>query len=331
VRNIRDLHDIAGKRVLVRVDWNVPIENGQVVDDFRIKKSLATIEFLQKGGAKVILCTHLEPEDSGVEALQKFVPQGAELLLNLRNDPREKGNDESFAKELASKADIFVNEAFSASHRAHASIVSVPKFMPSFAGFQFEEEVKNLSKAFEPKHPFFFVLGGAKFETKLPLLKKFIESADKVFVGGALANDFFKSRGMDVGSSLVSNQDFGLRDFLSTGKIMIPRDTTLSGDRIVDAGPETMEDLIDKVSEAKMILWNGPLGEYEKGHKRYTLELARMISESNAETIVGGADTLAAIKELGLFDKFSFVSTGGGAMLDFLANGTLPGIEALGN
>ena len=329
MRNIRELHDIAGKRALVRVDWNVPIENGQVVDDFRIRKSLPTIELLQKAGAEVTLCTHLEPEDSSVEPLVKFVPTGVKLLPNLRSDSREKGNDDSFAKELASGADIYVNEAFSASHREHASIVLVPKLIPSFAGLQFAEEVENLSKAFKPKHPFFFVLGGAKFETKLPLLKKFIEVADKVFIGGALANDFFKSRGMDVGSSLVSSKDLGQRDLLSTGKIMIPRDTTLSGDRIVDAGPETMEDLIDKVSEAKMILWNGPLGEYEKGHKRYTLELARMIAESKAESIVGGADTLAAIKELGLFDKFSFVSTGGGAMLDFLANGTLPGIEAL--
>lgn len=328
-KSIREAGDLRGKRVLVRVDWNVPIEEGRVTDEYRIEKSLPTIELLKQAGAKVILCTHLEPEDASTEIFRKYVPSGVELLPNLRNDPREKGNDDDFAAELASKGDIFVNEAFSASHREHASIVKLPKLLPSYAGLQFEEEVKNLSKVFKPRHPFFFILGGAKFETKLPLLDKFVEKADTIFIGGALANDFFKSRGMDVGSSLVSNKDLGLRNYLNTGKIMIPRDTTLKGDRIVDAGPETMEDLIDKVSEAKMILWNGPLGEYEKGHKRYTLELARMLAESKAETIVGGADTLAAIKELGLLGKFGFVSTGGGAMLDFLAKGTLPGLEAL--
>jgi phosphoglycerate kinase len=329
LKSIRDAEDLAGKRVLVRVDWNDPIENGEVRDDFRIRKSLPTIELLQKVGAKVTLATHLEPDDASVEPLKKFLPQGIELLPNLRLDPREKANDPGFAQELASKADVYVNEAFSVSHRNHASIVGLPKLLPSYAGLQFIEEVENLSKLFEPKHPFLFILGGAKFETKLPLLEKFIDKADSIFIGGALANDFFKARGMDVGSSLVSDKDYGVRDLLNTGKITIPSDTTLAGDRIVDAGPETLEHLIHKVSEAREILWNGPLGEYEKGHKQYTLELAKMLSESKAETIVGGADTLAAIKELNLYSRFSFVSTGGGAMIEFLANGTLPGIEAL--
>jgi phosphoglycerate kinase len=329
MKSIREAGDLSGKRVLVRVDWNVPIENGEVRDDYRIRRSLPTLEFLKKVGAEVIIATHLEPEGSGVAPLRKFVPEGVKLLENLRHNPGEKSNDENFAKELASKADIFVNDAFSASHRKHASIVGVPRFLPSFAGIQFLEEVENLSKIFAPKHPFLFILGGAKFETKLPVLKKFVEKADTIFIGGALANDFFKARGMNVGSSLISNQDFGLRELLNTGKIMIPRDTTHNGDRIVDAGPETLEDLIDKVSEARTILWNGPLGEYEKGFRHCTLELAKMITESSARSIVGGVDTLTAIRQLGIYDKFSFVSTGGGAMLDFLAYETLPGIEAL--
>lgn len=329
IRNISEAGSLSGKRVLVRVDWNVPIENGVVVDDFRIRRSLPTIEFLQNAGAKVIMATHLEPEEASLEPLQRFVPNGAELLPNLRSNPGEKANDVSFAKELASLADIFVNEAFSASHREHASIVGVPKLLPSFAGIEFVKEVESLSKAFEPEHPFVLILGGAKFETKLPLLKRFLDSADTALVGGALANDFWKSAGIDVGDSLVSNVDLGLKNLLGSGKIILPADTTLEGDRIVDAGSKTIEAWKEKIDSAKFILWNGPLGEYEKGYKKYTLELAKAVATSGAKTIVGGADTLAAIMELDIFDRFGFVSTGGGAMLDFLSTGTLPGIKAL--
>jgi phosphoglycerate kinase len=328
-KTILEAGDLKGKRVLVRVDWNVPLENGEVRDDFRIKKSLPTLEFLKNAGASVIIATHLEPGTVAIDPLRKYVPEGMELLENLRKNPGEKSDDPVFAAQLAQKADIYVNEAFSASHRMHASIVGVPKLLPSFVGFAFAEEVKQLSKAFAPSHPFLFVLGGAKFDTKLPLLQKFIKTADAIFVGGALAHNFFKEQGKDIKNSLVSEGSFDLRPLLETGKIILPADPVWSGDRITDAGPETLDILKQKISESVFILWNGPLGLYEDGFKEGTLTLANVLAQSRKETIVGGADTLAAIKELNVFENFTFVSTAGGAMLDFLANETLPGIEAL--
>lgn len=329
LKSITETGDWENKKVLVRVDWNVPIEDGKVVDEFRIKKSFPTLEYLKGAGAKVIIATHLEPKGTSVEFLKIYVPEGMELLDNLRDDPGEEGNSETFAKRLASKADIYVNEAFSVSHREHASIVGVPKLLPSFIGLQFALEIKELSKAFYPKKPFLFILGGAKFDTKLPLLKKFIHIADHIFVGGALANNFFKEQGVDVGNSLVKEGNFKLKELLKTGKIILPEDTIIKDGKILDAGPKAIENLKPIISASKLVLWNGPLGGYEHGYKVATLALAKMISECASESIIGGGDTIAAIRELNLFDKFSFVSTGGGAMLDFLATGTLPGIEAI--
>lgn len=329
MRLITETENLHGQRVFVRVDWNVPIENGEVFNDFRIKKSLPTLGYLKNAGAKVIVATHLEPKNVSLEPLKAYLPEGVELMENLRENPGEEDNSERFAKELASKADIYVNEAFSVSHRAHASIVGVPKFLPSFAGLQFSHEIKELSKAFYPPKPFLLILGGAKFDTKLPLLKKFINIADRIFIGGALANNFFKEQGMDIGNSLVSEGDFNLKELLNTGKIILPEDTVSKYGRILDVGPMSIENLKPIISSSKLVLWNGPLGSYERGYKVSTLLLAKMVSEFAHESIVGGGDTIAAIKEANLFDKFSFVSTGGGAMLDFLANGTLPGIEAL--
>ena len=329
MKSILEAGDLKGKKVLVRVDWNVPIEDGKVVDDFRIKKSLPTLEYLKGAGAKVVIATHLEPEDTDTKLLQTYVPKGMKLLENLRTNPGEESNSKEFAEKLASKINIYVNEAFSVSHRRHASIVGVPLYLPSYIGLQFALEIKELSKAFYPKKPFLLILGGAKFDTKLPLLKKFIHIADDIFVGGALANNFFKEQGVDIGRSLVSEGDFGLKELLNTGKIILPEDTIIKDGKILDAGPRTMENLKSIISASKLVLWNGPLGGYENGYKVATLALAKIISESSCESIIGGGDTLASIKELNLFDKFSFVSTGGGAMLDFLATGTLPGIEAL--
>ena len=329
MKSILEAGDLKGKKVLVRVDWNVPIEDGKVVDDFRIKKSLPTLEYLKGAGAKVVIATHLEPEDTDTKLLQTYVPKGVRLLENLRANPGEESNSKEFARKLASQIDIYVNEAFSVSHRRHASIVGVPLYLPSYIGLQFALEIKELSKAFYPKKPFLLILGGAKFDTKLPLLKKFIHIADYIFVGGALANNFFKEQGVDIGHSLASEGNFGLKELLNTGKIILPEDTIIKDGKILDAGPRTMENLKSIISASKLVLWNGPLGGYENGYKVATLALAKIISESSCESIIGGGDTIASIKELDLFDKFSFVSTGGGAMLDFLATGTLPGIEAL--
>ena len=348
------LGDPRGRRVIVRVDWNVPIEDARVTDDERIRASLQTLEYLRQVGARIIILSHLAPDEASLEpvhqtaaglfphdfcadleiekiaARAKALSDGEALLLeNLRQHPGEKQNNPSFAGELAALGDAYVNEAFSASHRSHASIVGLAERLPSYVGFRFEKEVTNLSKALAPVHPFLFILGGAKFETKLPLLDKFVGIADALFVGGALAHNFFKFQGIDIKKSLVSAGDFDIARLLESQRIILPRDPVWDGERIVDAGEATLEDLRARIGESKFILWNGPLGLYEAGFKEGTQALAKIIAESGQEAIVGGADTLAAIKELGISEKFSFVSTAGGAMLDFLATGTLPGIEAL--
>lgn len=308
-KSIKELENLEGKRILVRVDWNVPIDGGRVVDDYRIKQSMPTLNYLLERGAKLVIATHLEPTSTSMEPFKQYLPEGVELLPNLRLNPGEEANDEGFAKSLAEKADIYVNEAFSVSHRKHASLVGVPRFLPSYAGLQFSAEVEALSKAFNPPKPFFLILGGAKFETKLPLVEKFLPSTDFIYIGGGMGN---------AASSLPLASDPKI--FFTVGDIAA-----------IDANPETILLLKEKVELSKFILWNGPLGNYESGYKEGTLELAKILAESGKEVMVGGGDTLAAIKELGLEDKFTFVSTAGGAMLDFLSAGTLPGIEALSN
>jgi phosphoglycerate kinase len=363
MKYLRDQKNLKGVKVLMRVDFNVPVQNGKVVDDFRIKKIMPTLKYLQDAGARIILMSHMEMAASSktkekpslrpvVEYLKgkgvicDFVEnyrnalgeieklgEGQVILLeNLRMNPGETKNDKDFAKELASLADIYVNEAFAVSHREHASVAAITEFIPSYAGLLFEQEVKHLSSAFNPDHPFLFVLSGAKFETKLPLIEKFMGIADKVFVGGALANNFFKEMGRDIGDSLVSPENFKLDRFFNSPKLLLPIDSIKKDNAIQDAGPETVKMLEKEVMSAKYILWNGPLGAYETGYKEPTLELARTIAkatENGAKSILGGGDTLATIAELGTEDKYTFVSTGGGAMLEFLAQGTLPGVEAL--
>ncbi|HEY4490201.1 MAG TPA: phosphoglycerate kinase [Candidatus Paceibacterota bacterium] len=369
MRFVKDIGDIKGKTILLHLDLNVEILGNEVADDFRIKKSMPLIDFLRNKGANLIFASHIDPDPETslrpvfeylkkqlpVVLLEDYFPEAPDLnvhfakgnivlLENLRKYKEEKENDENFARHLASFADFFVNEAFSISHRKHASIVGIPKYLPSFAGFAFEEEMVNLSRAFSPPHPFLFVLGGAKFDTKLPLLKRFFNLADSIFIGGALANDFLKARGYSVGKSLVSTENINLDEF-PEDKLIMPIDVVVKNsnglstkkieeviaqDCIVDVGLQSVTALYSTIENANFILWNGPLGNYEEGFKQATLTLAKKIAEASATSIVGGGDTIASIAELGLGDKFSFISTGGGAMLEFLANETLPGIEALG-
>jgi phosphoglycerate kinase len=356
MKNITEVENFDGVRVLVRLDLNVPIDNGHVVDDFRIRKAMPLINYLYEKGATLILMSHIETKDDPtLEPVAKYLndkgikclfeknykkvltshkDQGSRIILleNLREHDGEKKNDKKFAKELASLGDIYVNEAFSVSHREHASVCAITEFIDSYAGIQFENEVKNLSLAFTPEHPFLFIIGGAKFDTKLPLVEKFLPIVDRVFVGGALANDFFKAKGENIGDSLVSDKELDLSKFIDNPKIFLPVDHILKGTAIMDAGLNTVEFLRKEIDKAKFILWNGPLGAYEKGYKSGTLQLSEMLADATkrgVKTIVGGGDTLATIAELKLEDSFTFVSTGGGAMLDFLAKGTLPGIEAL--
>lgn len=372
MRHIDELKNLSGKRVILRVDFNVPIKNGKVIDDFRIKKVISTIQYLQKNNAKVIIISHLESKESQslspvALALSKHIKdlrfistpifsdetekvinmmknKDIILLENLRNETGEKNNSPSFARALSRYGEIFVNDAFSVCHREHASVVGITKHLPGYAGFQLIEEIKNLSKVFSPVHPFLFILGGAKFETKIPLLKKFLRQADNVFITGAIANDFLKAKGHKVGESLIGPDNFQIKQIIKSKTLILPTDVKLNkkdksrfakvddvmpDESIVDIGPETILQLKDLITKAKFILWNGPLGKYESGFGGATEEVLKFISKSKAECIIGGGDTVALISKLKIEDKMGFVSTGGGAMLDFLAKGTLPGIRAL--
>ncbi len=374
MKSIKEIEDLKGKRVLVRVDFNLPMENGKIVDDFRIKKALPTIEYLHKKGATIILLAHLETAgDDKVSLkpiavrLKKYLPtshfiempifsdetekelaelkKGSIVLLeNLRREKGEKDNAPSFARALSRYGDIYVNEAFSVSHRVHASIVGIAKHIPGYAGLQLQEEVKHLSKAFDPSHPFLFLLGGAKFETKIPLVKKFLKNADQCVIAGALMNDFFLAKGYTVGVSLVDKGNFQINTLLKHKNLILPPDVEVAkgskhhvvkpdsvanDEAIVDIGPATIELLKGLIEKAKFILWNGPLGKYETGFGGATEQVLKLISKSKAESVIGGGDTVALVSKLKLEDKLGFVSTGGGATLDFLDKGTLPGIKAL--
>lgn len=371
-KNINQLGNIKGKRVLLRLDLNVPIVRGKVADDFRIQTVIPTINILRDAGAKVVIISHIEGRGGATlkpvadylnerkmpvifiekyftavanDILKKMKDGEIVLFENVRLNNGETLNNKNFAEKLAAMGDIYVNEAFSVSHRDHASIVGVPKLLPSYVGPVFAREVKNLSHAFEPDRPFLFILGGAKFETKMPLIKKFLSRADFIFVGGALANNFFKELNFEIGQSVVSGGNFKLPELLKTQKVFIPTDVVTAGgerkiksvqnvnpsEKILDIGPQSLIQLGGLVQQAKFILWNGPLGNCEDGFFEGTQKMAEIIAKANAKSVIGGGDTVAAIKKIGLLDKFTFVSTGGGAMLDFLANETLPGIEAIKN
>ncbi len=359
--------DVRGKRVLLRLDVDEPLENGVLQSVYRIDRAKKTIEFLQTQKAKTLIIGHIgrDPKETLrpvfeylkrsfsvefvstiEEAKQRMVSLkdgGLLLLENLRQYPGETANDVAFAKELASLADLYVNEAFAVSHREHASIVGVPKFLPSFAGFVFSDEVLHLSKAFSLLHPALVILGGAKFETKTPLIERFLDTADHVYVCGALSNDIFHARGYGVGTSLISKCEISEK-LLGSPKLHVPSDvivhtatgpvekgvdTVADDERTVDVGSESLSDLRVLIEKAAFVLWNGPVGEYENGFDQGTIMLAQMLAECDAETIIGGGDSIVMVSKLGLMERFTFVSTGGGAMLEFLAKETLPGIEAL--
>jgi len=363
--------ELRGKKVLVRVGFDVPVDAGEVTNDFRIREALPTIAYLTERGARVILISHigrkkeetLAPVHAALTHYMKvtYVPalvgeqvaaavatlhDGDVLLLeNLRGNDGETANDEALAKTLASYADLYVDEAFSVAHRAHASIVGIPKFLPSYAGLGFAREVAELSKAFTPTHPAIFVIGGAKFDTKLPLVKKFLALYDAVYVCGALAHDVWLARGVAVGASLTSDVPLEDADIISSPKVILPVDVrvqsidgsahdTVPGhiaptDSIMDAGPRSVDAMLSALKAGGTVLWNGPLGFYERGFTAGTEAFAEGVADAGVRAIVGGGDTVASIESLGLDEKFTHVSTAGGAMLEFLEKGTLPGIEAL--
>ncbi|MCB9818786.1 phosphoglycerate kinase [Candidatus Nomurabacteria bacterium] len=366
--SIEGIKDLKGKRVLLRASLNAPVENGKVTETFRLEQAVESIEFLKNAGAKVVVIAHIGREkDESLkpvcEALGLLTPirwggeisnagekvshleNGEAILLeNLRQDLREGTNDESFAKELALLGDLYINDAFSDSHREHTSIIGIPKYLPSYFGFSFIREYDALLKVMEPKHPAVFILGGAKFETKLPLVTRYARIYDRLFIGGALVHDILKARGYEIGKSLVSDVDLTGNPILELENISVPSDVVVTDgvkrrevgiqavlpeEYIYDAGPKTLKELERLTSDAKTILWNGPLGNFEKGFSFGTETLARMLASSSAYSVVGGGDTIAAIRSLGLQNRFGFLSTAGGAMLVFLEKGTLPAIDAV--
>lgn len=367
--------DLRGKRVLVRSDFNVPIDSkGGVADAFRLQRGWETIRYLSSLGAKVIITSHIgrDPEETlapvGI-ALKHFGPvvyvpdllgpaaqsavkalkDGETILLeNVRRDARETENDDSLAKELAAYGDIFVNDAFAAAHRAHASTAGVAKFLPSYAGLLMRDEIVQLNIARSPEHPSVAILGGAKFETKAPLIKSLLQTYDHLFITGALANDVLKAKGLPVGRSLVSQElpgpdvlnhphrldtvDVTVENSEKQARVKKPAEVGVD-DKIVDMGPDTLALLAPHIAKAHFILWNGPTGLYEDGYTSWTHAIAELLAKRVAEgasVVIGGGDTIAAIEGSGVaMDSLGFLSTGGGAMLEYLLKGTLPAIEAL--
>ncbi len=382
MQTLKKLKQLKNKVALVRLDWNVPIADGVVGDGFRIVASLPTIKTLTEKGAKVVVLAHTGDDGKQtllpmVNYLKTLIPntvvtlekstnfddivqnivlmnEGDIMVIdNIRRWKGEKENDKQLASDFASLGDIYVNDAFSVSHRAHMSIVGLPKLLPSYAGLQLEKEILNLSSALKPKKPFLFILGGAKFETKMPLLKKYVSTADMVFVGGALANNFLKAKGYEVGKSVIDKNTPPLSGVLKNKKVLTPIDVIVNrtdsrgknswavnvaevqkGDTIVDVGPLTVKLLTTLMAKTKLVVWNGPLGWYEKGHTKSTIDLLNALAsqtkgKQKTVSIVGGGDTEDVINQSNMANKFTFVSTGGGATLEFLAKGTLVGIKAL--
>lgn len=370
IQSVMEMPDVHGKHVLVRVPFDVPMIDRVIQSDFRIVRAMPTITHLMLGGAKVVLLTHLgrNPKttlEALAQALQEYVPmtyvpalsgeivtsalarmkEGEVVLLeNLRSHEGEEKNDVAFGVMLASYGEYYVNDAFAVSHRPHASIVGIPKYIPSFAGVSFLDEYTELSKVLKPHSPSLFILGGAKFETKEPLIEEYSRDYTHTFIGGALANDFLKGKGFPVGESLLSPIDMKGNPLLERESIILPVDVVVGGEhgkrevlvehvqpdeKILDVGPRSVDALAPLIKEAKTIVWNGPLGNYEGGFDDATKRCAEMIAASDAYSVVGGGDTVTAIESLGITESFGFVSTAGGAMLDFLEHKTLPGIEVL--
>lgn len=370
--------DCKNKRVLVRVDYNVPLEDGVVKDETRIKETVLTLEELLKKGAKqLVICSHLgRPNGKVVKelslkpiaaCLSKFMNQPVHfqenwlgkslpkdtiiLLENLRFFPQEEKNDDVFAKSLATLGDVFVSDAFGTLHRAHASTVGVTKYLESYAGLLVEKELMMLSKLNTPSKPYMAVLGGAKISDKLAVIKNLLPKVDKLLVGGAMAFTFFKAKGWEVGTSKVED-DFlpQAKELMKNKKLMLPIDIVVSSDwnenaRIdtcaadkmpkgwmgLDIGPKTVKMYQETIQDAKTIVWNGPMGVFEwAAFYKGTLGIAKAIAENkNAFSLIGGGDSARAINDFGMNGKYSHVSTGGGASLEYLEGKKLPGVAAL--
>jgi phosphoglycerate kinase len=387
MKTIRDLN-VKNKRVLVRADFNVPIGDDNRIDnkeDWRIEATLPTINYLLDQEAKIILLTHLgrpngkilngfcldpiaqrleellgrkiikldDCQGEKVKARVKNIKQKEIILLeNLRFCPGEAENDPDFAKELASLGEVYINDAFGASHRAHASLVGIPRYLPSGAGLLLEKEIKILSKiSDQPERPLLVIIGGVKISTKIRVVRNFLKKADNLILGGALANTVIRAKGFAIGRSVVEETmiDEVKKLELTDTKLHLPVDVIVATDAsgqaasriapvantkeeemILDIGPDTIGLFSRIISRAKTIIWNGPMGLFEiEKFASGSKEIARAVAQSEGFSVVGGGDSIRLLEELGLINKIGHVSTGGGAMLQFLAGEKLPGIEAL--
>lgn len=384
-KTIKDI-DVKGKKVLVRVDFNVPLKENGVGDDTRIRAALPTIEYLLQQGAAVILCSHLGRPKGGPEAKYSLKPVAEHLagllgkkvefasdcigpvaekaavalkpgevlvLENTRFHPEEEKNDMEMAKQLASLADLFVNDAFGTAHRAHASTEGVTHFLPGVAGFLLEKEIQYLGQAVaDPKRPFVAIIGGAKISDKIGVIRNLLKKADTIMIGGGMANTFLKAKGFKMADSLVEEDSLPIATELlkdAGTKIMLPVDLVMGdkfeaeaaskiiptsdvpdGWRILDVGPDTVKSFGKVISNAGTVVWNGPMGvtEFPK-FAEGTYGVAKAVADSNAVSIIGGGDSVAAIQQSGLADKITHISTGGGASLEMLEGLELPGVAAL--
>jgi phosphoglycerate kinase len=354
---LEDLPDVAGRRVLVRTDFNVPLEDGRITDDFRIRAALPTLSWLQERGAAVVCASHLgrpkgKPDDrwsmAPVRARLAELAPGIELLENLRFDPGEEANDPAFVDRLVDGIDLYVNDAFGAAHRAHASVVGPPARLPSAAGRLLQREAEVLLGLREdPKRPFVAVLGGAKVSDKIGVIDALLGVVDALVIGGGMCFTFLAALGNPVGDSICElDQVDTCRRLLGQGKpIHLPEDiigldpqgnvatygTRLpDGAKGLDIGPGTAAAFADVVMEAGTVFWNGPMGMFED--ERFaagTRTLAQAMADTHAFTVVGGGDSAAALAQFGLDREVDHVSTGGGASLELLELGDLPGLEAL--
>jgi phosphoglycerate kinase len=366
VPTLEDLPPLAGKRVLLRADFNVPMQDGRITDDLRIRAALPTIRWLQDEGATVVAATHLgrpkgAPDErfsvAPVRARLAELAPGVELLENLRFDPGEEGNDPAFVDRLVAGFDAYVNDAFGASHRAHASIVGPPSRLPSAAGRLLAREVEVLGGLREhPTRPFVAVLGGSKVSDKLKVIDALLGLADELLIGGGMCFTFLAAQGHQVGDSLCEREMVDrCRALLEGGAaIRLPSDVTAlgpggkvgdpaAGGEVrqlgvevpdgwmgLDVGPGTSAEFADAVLEARTVFWNGPMGVFEDPRfAAGTRTVAEAVAETRAFTVVGGGDSAAAVAELGLADRIDHVSTGGGASLELLEQGDLPGLAAL--
>lgn len=389
-KTLKDLN-VENKRVLVRVDFNVPIKDGVITDTNRIEASLTTIKYLIDNNAKVILMSHLgrpkgEPkpefslkpvaqklsemigqdvkfidsdkvvDDSVIEESKKLQPKEIMLIQNTRFRKEEEKNDEKFSKELSQLADLYVNDAFGTSHRAHASNVGVSKFLPSAVGFLVQKEIEIMGKALEnPERPFTAILGGAKVSDKIGVIENLLDKVDTILIGGAMAFTFIKSQGKNVGKSLIEGdkldlaksllekaQEKGVKIFLPVDFVVAKEMSEESDSKVIniddftddiagfDIGTKTIKIFDEEIQKSKTIVWNGPMGVFEiEQFSKGTFEIANSLVKSKATTIVGGGDSASAIAKSGNKDKVTHVSTGGGASLEFLEGKVLPGIDCI--